>query len=215
MRFIIGFIFGAVPGALATALLLLFNPLFDGDAPRPGGDAALALSVAGQDAVTVLRTGTGYPWIPAEPASVVEPAVDGTRSAVRIMLASAGAPERVAYVARVSTLTREGRPLFGEIIEQSMWHVVVPGAGSFFVLGNDDLWGFARRMALPLARGNDFRGKIAFDTTIGPARGGARVIGLTGEYAGQVGSAELSQLVRRVSLGEGLTDAEATMHVSF
>lgn len=215
MRYILGFIFGVVPGALATALLLLVNPLFDGDAPRAGADAALALSVAGQDAVSVLRTGTGYPWIPAEPVSVAEPAVDGTRSAVRIALASAGSPDRVAYVARVSTLTREGRPLFGEIIEQSMWHVVVPGAGSFFVVGNDDLWGFARRMALPLARGNDFRGKVAFDTTIGPERGGARVIGLTGEYRGRVGCAELSQLVRRLSVGEGLTDAEATMHVSF
>ena len=215
MRFILGFILGAVPGALGTALLLLVNPLFDGDAPQTDADAPIVLSVAGQDAVTVLRTGTGYPWIPAEPATVAEPAVDGTRSAVRIMLASAGAPDRVAYVARVSTLTREGRPLFGEIIEQSMWHVVVPGTGSFFVIGNDDLWGFARRMALPLARGNDFRGKVEFDTTIGPSRGSARVIGLTGEYAGRTGTAELAQLVRRVSLGEGMTDAEATMRVRF
>lgn len=215
MKYILGFIFGAVPGALATALLLIFNPLFDGDTPQSDASAALALSVAGQNAVSVLRTGTGYPWIPAEPVSVAEPAVDGTRSAVRVTLASAGSADRVAYVARVSTLTREGRPLFGEIIEQSMWHVVVPGAGSFFVLGNDDLWGFARRMALPFARGNDFSGKVAFDTTIGPARGGGRVVGLTGEYSGLVGSAELSQTVRRVSLGEGLTDAEATMRVSF
>lgn len=215
MRYIIGFIFGVVPGALGTALLLVVNPLFDGDPVAPGASAAIELSVAGQDAVTVFRTGTGYPWVPAEPASVAEPAVDGTRSAVRVMLASAGAPERVAYVARVSTLTREGRPLFGEIIEQSLWHVVVPGSGSFFVLGNDDLWGFARRMALPLARGNDFRGKVAFDTTIGPERGGARVVGLTGEYAGRIGSAEFSQLIRRLSLGEGLADAEGTLRVSF
>lgn len=221
MRHIIGFILGAIPGALAATLLLLYNPLFDGDAPKRTNADALELAVHGQDAVNVLRTANGYPWVPAEPASVASPDIEGMRSAVRVVLASAAGAndddtaQSVAYIARVSTLTREGRPLFGELIEQSMWHVVVPGGGSFFVVGNDDLWGFVRRMVMPLARGNDFRGKVAFDTTIGPYRGAGRVVGLSGAFAGRNGSSELSQLVRRASLGEGLTDAESTLRVSF
>ena len=217
----IGFILGCIPGALAAVLLMLHNPMFDGDAPRGASGDGLELAVHGQDAVNVVRTSSGYPWVPSEPASVVSPNIEGTRSAVRVVLASTAgggdnAPANgVAYIARVSTLTREGRPLFGEVIEQSMWHVVVPGGGSFFVVGEDDLWGFVRRMVLPMARGNDFRGKVAFDTTIGPVRGGGRVIGLSGEFAGQKGSSELSQMVRRASLVEGVTDAESTLRVSF
>ncbi|MEO1595740.1 MAG: hypothetical protein AAFS02_10910 [Pseudomonadota bacterium] len=221
MRIIIGFILGFIPGALAAVLLMLHNPMFDGDAPRVASGDGLELAVHGQDAVNVVRTSSGYPWIPAEPASVVSPNVEGMRSAVRVVLASTATAgeddtaDGVAYIARVSTLTREGRPLFGELIEQSMWHVVVPGGGSFFVVGEDDLWGFVRRMVLPMARGNDFRGKVAFETTIGPVRGGGRVIGLSGEFEGLKGSSELSQMVRRASLGEGVTDAESTLHVSF
>ncbi|MEO0632178.1 MAG: hypothetical protein AAFY46_15860, partial [Planctomycetota bacterium] len=169
---------------------MLHNPMFDGDAPRVASGDGLELAVHGQDAVNVVRTSSGYPWIPAEPASVVSPNVEGMRSAVRVVLASTATAgeddtaDGVAYIARVSTLTRAGRPLFGELIEQSMWHVVVPGGGSFFVVGEDDLWGFVRRMVLPMARGNDFRGKVAFETTIGPVRGGGRVIGLSGEFEG-------------------------------
>lgn len=215
MKYLFGVIVGAVTGGLATLLLLLYNPLFDGDAPDTGASADLPLAVSGQDTVDVLQSGSGYPWLPAEPATAAEPAIAGTRSAVQVLLAAAGQPDRVAYVARISTLTRDGRPLLGEIIEQSLWHVVVPGGGSFIVIANDDLWGFARRMVLPLARGNDFRGKVSFDTTVGPERGRARVIGLTGDYAGRTGTAELTQVVRRLSLGEGLTDAESILRVTF
>lgn len=215
MRYLFGLVFGAVVGALITLLGILHNPLFDGDAPGNGERAALPLSVAGQDAVMVVRTATGYPWIPGQPAGVAAPDVAGVRSAVRVMLATAGAPERVAYIARLSALTRDGRPLFGELIERSVWHVVVPGGGSFVAISEDDLWGFVRQMVMPLARGDDFRGKLAFGTTVGPDRGAARVIGLSGEYAGRSGQAELSQLVRRVSRDEGMTDGESTLWVSF
>ena len=91
----------------------------------------------------------------------------------------------------------------------------MPGGGSFVAVSEDDLWGFVRHMVLPLARGEDFSGKLAFDTTVGPVRGAARVFGLSGEYAGQSGQAELSQLVRRVSRGDGMTDGESTLWVRF
>lgn len=214
MKPLITLLTGFIVGALLCAALLLLNPMFDGSPANDSRGSPLALTVAGQGAVTVMQNATGYPWVAPVPAAAVAPLVDGSRSHVAVMLSSTRDADTVAYITRVSTLNRSGRPLFGEVIEHSLWHVVMPGKGSFIVDAEDDLWGFARELAVPMLRGETWRGKLAFETTIGPGRR-AQVFGVSGEYAGLTGTATTTQTVREVSTSAGLTDAEATLFVDF
>ncbi|MEM7611267.1 MAG: hypothetical protein AAF270_06300 [Pseudomonadota bacterium] len=215
MRYIIGLILGSAVGVLLALSLMLYNPFFDDNDAASPSDAALGFAIAGQGAVNVIRTSDGYPWLSQQPALIQRPAIEGTRSAVTVMLASANDNRTVAYVTRVRSLTPLGKPLFGEVIEESVWYVVVPGKGTFIAHTQDDLWGFARKLAVPLAQGDTWRGKLAFQTTIGPLARGGEAIGLSGDYARQRGSAKLYQTVREVSVDQGLTDSSATLYIDF
>lgn len=214
MKTIIGFLAGAILGAVMALALMLLNPVFDGSPVDSGRNSTLALTVAGKGAVTVMQSASGYPWVKAEPATAKEPLVAGTRSRVSVMLSSTRDADTVVYITRIASLSQAGRPLFGEVIERSLWHVIVPGKGSFIITADDDLWGFARQVAVPLVRGENWRGKLAFDTTVGPGRGKAEVLGVSGEYAQLTGSASLSETLRGVSLYAGVTDAEAILQIS-
>ena len=214
MKIVLGFLTGAVAGALLALALMLLNPAFDGAPIDDDQRATLALTVAGQGAVTVMQSSSGYPWIKPQPASARPPMVEGSRSRVAVMLSSTSDADTVVYITRIASLSQAGRPLFGEVIEHSLWHVVVPEKGSFIVTADDDLWGFARQTAVPLLRGEQWRGRLAFDTTIGPRRGKAEVLGVSGEYRSLSGSATLSETLRGVSLSTGVTDAQAVLQVN-
>ncbi len=215
MKYIIGIMLGSIVGVLLAVAALLYNPFFDGkDAASPSA-TSLGFAVAGQGAVAVIRTANGYPWVAQQPASIALPNIEGTRSAVSVLLASADDNRTVAYVARVRSLTARGKPLFGEMIEESVWYVVVPGKGTFLVHTEDNLWGFSRELTLPMLRGETWRGKLMFDTTVGPLAGRGEVIGLSGDYARLRGTAQLNQTVREVSAAQGITDASSTLYIDF
>lgn len=81
------------------------------------------------------------------------------------------------------------------------------------VTSKDDLWGFARQVTLPLARGLQWRGNLAYRSTVGPAGGYANVYGVDGLLTDLTGRAELMQSVRAVSLTEGITDGESSINI--
>ncbi|MEL7022383.1 MAG: hypothetical protein AAGL69_01480 [Pseudomonadota bacterium] len=213
MRIIIGFLLGFVPGVALALGILLWNPSFDTEATPRLSTANLKLPVSGSGTYLVTRSADGYPWLSTQPAFSPAPAIEGTRSALTVLQANTGLPDRSAYVARLQVLTDEGRPLFGELIESSLFYVVLPELGGMLVTSEDDLWGFARQVTLPLARGVQWRGDLAYRSTIGPAGGFANVYGVEGLLTDLTGRAELIQSVRALSLTEGIIDGDGRINV--
>lgn len=64
MKPLITLLTGFIVGALLCAALLLLNPMFDGSPANDSRGSPLALTVAGQGAVTVMQNATGYPGLP-------------------------------------------------------------------------------------------------------------------------------------------------------
>lgn len=214
MKYVLGLLLGFVIGAACALALLLWNPMFDNSRESRLGNANLELPISGEGAVTVSRSVTGYPWLSAQPANAESPAVEGVTSAVSISQVTTGIPGSAAYVVRLQSLTDDGKPLFGELLEQSLFYIVLPELGSMIVASDDDLWGFARQLAVPLVRGEEWRGNIRYRSTIGPERGYAEVHGIGGDIRGLTGRAELMQSVRRASLSGGIIDGDSRISVS-
>ncbi len=214
MRFVIALLVGFVPGVLLGTVLLLWNPSFDTEQTPRLADANLELPIAGSGASVVTRSANGYPWIPSQPAFAPEPEVEGMHTAMTVMQMRTGMPDVAAYGVRLQTLSDDGRPLFGELIEESLFYVILPEAGSLIVSSRDDLWGFARQVSLPLVQSTRWQGNLNYRSTIGPSRGYADAVGLSGSITGVRGRAELMQSVRAVSLSDGITDGDSRVSIA-
>ncbi|MEM8546652.1 MAG: hypothetical protein AAGF46_00690 [Pseudomonadota bacterium] len=213
MKYIFSLLFGFLVGALGAILTLLFLP-FSGEPPRTQlSQPDFSLAVSGDAAVTVVSSAAGMPWLSTEPARAVPAAVDGVRSAARVSLAPLADVDQVAYVVRLSSMNNEGKPVFGSLYEQNLWHVIVPGRGGLIVSSQENVWGFARELALPLLRGETWRGDIRYRTTAGPVAGFGRVMGISGEFTDLRGRADLSQGLTRASVAEGLSGTDGVLSV--
>jgi hypothetical protein len=76
--------------------------------------------------------------------------------------------------------------LNGEVIVDSVWHVYLPGRGSFFIEQKENYWAYLREVVLPAywSSGDNWRGTWNGNLTSGPgALGTSRVVGGSGEFA--------------------------------
>lgn len=213
MKYVIGLLLGALIGALLGLLIVLNNPFAGADDSKTPPQSDLRLPVAGQGTALVMQAGSGYPWVRTQPADASAPKIEGMRSAVSVMLSTANDSRTVAYIARVRALTGAGKPLLGEVREESFWHVVVPGSGSFAVFSQDNIWPLVSELAVPFALGDSWAGDVRFRSTTGPAGNAAEVIGISGDYLSHSGSASLFQQVHTATASVGITDEKATLYV--
>ena len=213
MRLILGFLFGFVPGVTVGLLVLFNNSAFD--APRAAriADAPLVLPIAGNGTVRTFSSGTGYPWVAREPAFAPQPEITGTRSAVDVMQVTTGIDGGAGFLVRLRSLSDAGKPLFGEMIEQSTIYAVLPSGDSLLIESRDDLWAFARQLTVPLLRGARWEGNLVYRSTLGPDAGFGAVYGLSGRLAGARGRTELMQSVRRIASGTGVPEGDSRVHI--
>ncbi|MFK8052608.1 MAG: hypothetical protein AB8F65_06510 [Woeseiaceae bacterium] len=214
MKYVIALLVSAVLGALVALLLLLNNPLADSPTSVAAPSDALVLPVAGQGTATVVQSSTGYPWAETKPLDAGKPQLAGMKNAVTVMLSTDGSTRDIVYMTRVRSLTEEGRPLQGQVIESSLWHVVVPAKGSFVVYSEDNIWPVLDALLVPFARGESWAGNVNFTSTAGPVGRYANVIGLSGEFLGRRGTAQLDQQIRAASASVGITDQTAMLYIS-
>lgn len=208
MKYLLSLVVGALLGAAIAMGLLAINPLFDPPAARESrsGDHELMLEIAGGDARVVFTSSTQFLGLGAMPSGAIAPDVVGARTMVSASLLSSPDKRKFAYVARLANLTAQGKPIAGSLIVNNALHVFVPGEGSFAVISKDDIGGLVRKSFLSTLFTGSWIGEVGSQTTVGPRGDKAQVIGLSGRYAGQRGSAVLQTTWYEISgRGEALS----------
>lgn len=202
MKYIAALIAGIVVGAAVAVLFVVKSPYTPTTDSRLS-DPTLTLTPTSSGSVQILNSATGYPWLRQQPASALKPEVAGARTSVQVFSAPTDVTGVPSYAVRFAALSNNGKPINGELAEESVWHVVVPGYGSLIIGGTDNLWAFAREAAMPLVRQQDWRGNAQIRTTGLQGTESADVLGVSGAFVEATGRAEYLQRVRSVSLTQG------------
>jgi hypothetical protein len=96
--------------------------------------------------------------------------------------------------------------LNGEALVDSVWHIYLPGRGSFFIEQKENYWGYMREVVLPAywSSGDNWRGSWNGSITAGPgALGTSRVIGGSGEFVTMESVGVESLLAKAYSVDQG------------
>jgi hypothetical protein len=220
MKHVLSLLAGLIVGAALVVLALYYNPLAR-ENPRVPLSAAPDASVEvfyRTAADTVARTGPAEGPLTTVPASLEalwEPALAGTEARLLVLRDVDGRPLGVGV--RFAALDSRTRPLTGDLLAASVWNIHLPGRGSLFVDGLDDLWPLARQVLLPAWRADDgtWQGRFAGDLTVGPRPSHVAVMsGGAGVFAGTRGEARESLAVESLSLPEGQLQADGSLLIA-
>ena len=193
MKRVLGFLVGLVLGANAVTLALYFFPFpheartaeLLGRDEKP--DETLTARVLG-DAIAATHGGA-FPFKPF-PEGIPALADPNLASAFGLIIKIRdGAENVVGFGTELEVALPESRLLFGRVMTDTYWTIVLPGRGTLFLYETEDNWNLVKNVYLPmLATGRDWEGEWRNVNTVGPRRDWHGVIeGGTGEFAGASG----------------------------
>jgi len=190
MKYVISLLLGALLGALLFSLALYYNPFAAQSTISPLSvtqDRVMNLSYSAVASDAILYTDDGESIITTQPdrvADLWELAIIDTRVFV--------------------TTLRNTR---GEVVGvNSVWHVYLPGQGTFLIDQSENYWSYIHDIVIPArwSSGDNWKGSFHKIMTSGPgALGIARVTGGSGEFAGQSTEAVESLTASAYSALEG------------
>lgn len=207
MKTLIAFAVGIALGLAAAAGLVYLNPLYAQNDPVPinaNADWSLTISTDGHFGGALVHTHSESLPLPRVPADVEElwhPAHKGVHAFVHAFENQSG--ELVGVGVKFAAISEESRVLPTQLLLDSDWSVLLPGAGSFFVSQTENYWPFTRAVILPAMKNNQrqWAGTFEGDTTVGPSGTlEAIMIGASGVLRGQRGVAKEAITASRVSL---------------
>ena len=191
MKHFIALAVGFLIGAVLFVLGLYFNPFLD----KPGisplavtDDRIIDLSYSAVAADSILYTDHGETIVSPHPARVAElwePAIRDTRLLVSLLRDSRG--NRAGIGVKFATASEATSLIRGEALVDSVWHVYLPGEGTFLVDQVENHWAYLREIVIParVSSGDNWVGTFHRIMTIGPGSlGTARVTGGSGSFAG-------------------------------
>jgi hypothetical protein len=170
----------------------------------PGG-STLALTHAGQ---------LGLPHIPPDVEALWEAAITDVVLNVLVLEDENGAPRALA--SRISVPSQDTDFLLRGFLVSEHWLVTVPGEGTLFVDGENNLWPFLKEAVIPVRYlWQEWQGPARYPVTIGPTGGRtAEVVGVSGAFAGVGGSALESYELRRFNAVFGIEALRGTLAVA-
>lgn len=218
MKYVIALIVAFAFGFLLAVAGVVMNPLFGAPQDRRGGESLL-LKHSGRGPSALFHTDTGYPWLANRPAGTLPLRAGTVRfAAASVMMMDNAGGSPVAVAVRLSALRNDSHPLIGQLLEDNVWHITVPGRGSFVAFTTDNLWPMLKRVTLPaMLSGDDrWRGEFRSLTTVGPHDlGHGRVIGIGGAFAGLEGDAVAAVTVREFDAKQGPLDLRGELALTF
>jgi hypothetical protein len=167
----------------------------------PGG-STLALTHAGQ---------LGLPHIPTDVEALWEAAVTDVVLNVLVLEDENGAPHAMA--SRISVPSQETDLLLRGFLVSEHWLITVPGQGTLFVDGENNLWPFLKEALIPVKYlWQEWRAPERYPVTIGPTGGRtAEVVGVSGAFAGVSGSAFESYELLQLNAAFGIEALRGTL----
>jgi hypothetical protein len=237
MRFIIALVLGIITGAAIFAAGILYNPFtaHRGLSPLSVTDAeVITLSFSNVPTESIVYTNNGESlqqssltralriWKapirstsaphPAKVMQLWEAPIRSTEAMVTVMRDARSQTAGIGI--KFSSDSEESRLLFGEAIADSVWYLLLPKQGTFFIEQTENYWPFVREVAFPAWRSsaNNWRGSWLGDMTAGPgALGTAAVSSGSGRVKGVQMNGVESLSVRAFSANSGLVGAEGRL----
>ena len=191
MKYVISLLLGALLGASLFSLALYYNPFAAQSTISPLSitqDRVINLSYSAVASDAILYTDDGESIIATRPdrvADLWELAVIDTRIFVTTLQSARG--EVVGIGFKMSSDSEQTSLINANAEVNSVWHVYLPGQGTFLIDQSENYWSYIHDIVLPArwSSGDNWKGSFHKIMTSGPgALGIARVTGGSGEYAG-------------------------------
>lgn len=198
MKYVFSLFAGVIAGAAAAGALLYFNPLTLSESGTVNlSDWSLSYSLRGDETwVSSHDRRVDLPVAPVDVALLSERGIKGTILSAMPMRDVNGTA--VAAASRISVPSAGTEFLSAGVLVEDYWLISVPGEGSVFVHAVNNQWPLLRDTVVRVDwLQRKWSGPGSYAPTRGPDRNGARVIGVTGNYAGATGHA-----AERLSLAE-------------
>ena len=190
MKYFLSLLAGIAIGVAVFMVGLYYNPFQGQPAVSPlavTDQRIIELSFSGVPADALLYTDHGESWVEPHPdrvAELWEPAVADTRLTVTMLEDARG---KVAGLGiKFLTASEATNVINGEALADSIWHVYLPGQGTFMIDQTENYWTYIRDVVVPArwSSGDNWRGSFHGILTSGPGSlGTARVSGGSGLFA--------------------------------
>jgi hypothetical protein len=210
MKYVISLLLGALLGASLFSLALYYNPFAAQSTISPLSitqDRVINLSYSAVASDAILYTDDGESIIATHPdrvADLWELAIIDTRIFVTTLRSARG--EVVGIGFKISSDSEQTSLINAKAEVNSVWHVYLPGQGTFLVDQSENYWSYIHDIVIPArwSSGDNWKGSFHKIMTSGPgALGIARVTGGSGEFAGQSTEAVESLTASAYSALEG------------
>lgn len=191
MKYLVSLVLGMVCGAVLLLAGLYFNPFIARQALSPlavSDNVLVVLNYSLVPAESLLFTNDGESVrkpFPLKVQELWEPAVQKTWVSVAELTNFRG--ELVGIGIKFSSDSEKSRPLKGEALVDSVWHVYLAGRGTLLVQQVENYWPLLRDIVIPArwSSSDSWRGNWHNSITAGPgALNTGKVIGQSGEFAG-------------------------------
>jgi hypothetical protein len=191
MKYLVSLVLGMVCGAVLLLAGLYFNPFIARQALSPlavSDNVLVVLNYSLVPADSLLFTNDGESVrkpFPLKVQELWEPAVQKTWVAVAELTNFRG--ELIGVGIKFSSDSEKSRPLRGEALVDSVWHIYLAGRGTLLVQQVENYWPLLRDIVVPArwSSSDSWRGNWHNSITAGPgALSTGKVIGQTGEFAG-------------------------------
>jgi hypothetical protein len=210
MKYLISLLVGAIVGAGIFLLLLYINPMASTNSLSPltvtdKKVLSFSYSAVAQDAL--VYTNNGDSQIDPYPAKVLqlwERPIKRTNAMVTVLLDGRG--QAAGLGVKFSSDSERTNVLNSQALVDSVWHIIVPGRGSFFIEQTENHWRYLHEIVVPArwSSGDNWRGSWYGNITSGPgALGIARVVGGSGEMEGLIADAVESLSAKAYSVEQG------------
>ena len=210
MKYVVSLLLGVVIGAVIFLLALYFNPFQGRDTVSPLAvttDRVVEMSFSAVPGDALLYTDNGQSNVAPHPERVAElwePAVADTRLRVTLLEQSRGGVAGIGI--KFLSASESTALISGKAVANSVWHVYLPGQGTFMIDQTENYWTYLRDVVIPAhwSSGDNWRGSYHDVTTIGPGSlGTARVTGGSGIFRGLTSESMESLTVRGYSAVTG------------
>jgi hypothetical protein len=206
---------GFLVGAAIAGLAVYYNPLTDERADELGSfDWVFDYGFPGNGVLTF--THNGEVPLPVEPAGAQELWEKTIRSTTMAVVALEGdEPTPAALASKLSVPSQETDFLTNGVILNDYWLLTVPGEGSLFMVGDSNVWPLIKDTLVPVTLLNrPWSGPRDYQPTSGPGlRGTALVLGATGRFETQEGSAIERYRVNRFDRAGGVEEFTGKVHL--